>query len=97
MEPVTVINPWQNPKCEDSKPTLTYTSKCLLSYRGVEVYKNPAGSWDYTYEGMAIAQRAGFDSDMGRRIIDDLLLCESVSMCAEVRRHIASHQGMASP
>ena len=89
-EPVTVINPWHRSSCESSKLTLTYTGKCLLSYRGVEVYKNPAGSWDYTFAGMAITQRAGFNPEKAMRIIDQILsLTDDIHICDTVREHIA--------
>jgi hypothetical protein len=90
-EPVTVTNPWHRSTYESSKPTLTYTGKCLLNYRGVEVYKNPAGSWDYTFAGMAITQRAGFNLERAMRLIDQMLAGECLLVCDTVREHIAKN------
>ncbi len=90
---ITVTNPWHDAaRISNSKPVLSYEGRCLLSHRGVEVYKNPAGSWDYVYEGMAITQRAGFSQERARLLIDELLCLDSLTMCQTVRDHIASHQ-----
>jgi hypothetical protein len=94
---ITVINPWHKTSYEGSNPTLTYTDKCLLSYRGVEVYWNPRGSYDYTFNGMAITQRAGMsDKNKARAVIDALLDGDDATWrCETVAAHIAKHQTVA--
>ena len=87
---LTVTNPWHRPTYHDSKPNLSYAGRCLLSYRGVEVYKNPAGSWDYIYKGMAIAQRAGFHKDRAIALIDEMLAGKCILMCDHVLDHVLS-------
>ncbi len=78
---ITVTNPWHDAaRISNSKPVLSYEGRCLLSHRGVEVYKNPAGSWDYVYEGMAITQRAGINKGRACDIIDGILSMSDESM-----------------
>jgi len=92
--PLTVINPWHKASYEGSKPTLSYDGNCLLSYRGVEVYWNPRGSYDYTLKGMAITQRAGMSDKAKARAVIDALLDgdEATWRCDAVAAHIAKHQ-----
>lgn len=87
---MTYINPWYRPG-HGSGPTLTYKRPPLLIYRGVEVFKNPAGLWDYALDGMVITQRAGFERDRACAIIDGLLALEDPLMCEAVRAHIEAH------
>jgi hypothetical protein len=69
------INPFHNPTSAYSHREFTYDGKCLFEHRGVQVFKNPAGSWDYVIAGMTITQRAGFSKDhaVRRQLIDDIL------------------------
>lgn len=72
---IEVKNLW-HPSLKDnpySPVTFIYTGPCLFSHRGVEVYKNPRGSWDYITGGAAITQRAGFAKERAANIIDDIL------------------------
>ena len=92
---ITVINPWHNPaRISNSRPTLAYDGKPLLSYRGVEVYRGWGDSYDYTYKGMAITQRAGMsDKAKARAIIDAYLDGDESAYANEtVVAHIASHR-----
>lgn len=66
-------NLWHNPKSAYSKETFCYPGKILFSHRGVDVYKNPSGSWDYVLGDVTITQRAGFRPDGAALIIDDKL------------------------
>ncbi len=78
---ITAINPWYDAaRISNSKPVLAYEGNRLLSYRGVDVYRNLSGSWDYLYNGMAITQRAGFNKDRARAIIDGILSMSDESM-----------------
>lgn len=72
-EAVEVRNPWYNPQSSYSRRVFCYSGKCLFSHRGVSVYRNVAGSWDYVIGGCAITQRAGFDRTKAAAIIDGLL------------------------
>jgi hypothetical protein len=87
----TAINLWHNPINSDSKPVLSYEGRCLLSYRGVEIYKNPAGSWDYLLSDCAIAQRGGFDAERSKAMIDEMLAGQCPLLSKEVKAHIAQH------
>jgi hypothetical protein len=80
-------NLWHDSQSRSSKPFYTYTGRVLLSYRGVQVFKNPAGSWDYVLNGATITQRAGFEAGRARGIIDTLLAGDEMSAPA-VMAHI---------
>jgi hypothetical protein len=67
------INPWHHNERGECDETFSYDGKCLLDYRGVSIYKNVAGSWDYVFDGMTITQRAGFDPTRAQNIIDAIL------------------------
>lgn len=69
----TITNPWHNPRSAYSPVQFVYRDKPLFTHRGVEVYKNDAGSWDYVVGGMAITQRAGFNKDRAPLVIDEIL------------------------
>lgn len=63
-EAITVRNPWYNPRSAYTQGlTITYKGRSLFSHRGVEVYRNVRGSYDYVIAGCAIDQRAGFSRD----------------------------------
>ncbi len=84
----TARNPWYNPKTfRESHAFFTYPGKPLFAHRGVEVFYNTKGYWDYVLEGVTIAQRAGFGKDTAPAIIDGLL-DGSASCCEEVATHI---------
>lgn len=87
----TATNPWYNPSYCGSKPVLSYDGRCLLSYRGVEIYKNAAGSWDYLLGDCAIAQRGGFDAEKSKAMIDEMLAGECSLLSKEVQAHIAQY------
>jgi hypothetical protein len=69
----TTRNPFHNPQSGYSRTTFTYHGGPLFTHRGVTVYKNDAGSWDYVFEGVTIAQRAGFTKEGATRIIDEMM------------------------
>jgi len=59
-------------------------------WRGVEVFHNPAGSYDYVYEGAAISQRAGYEADTGAIITNAILdgfACVSDPVAEHLRQH----------
>lgn len=87
MKTTTAKNLWHVSGNSNSKPFYTYTGRVLLEYRGVQVFKNPAGSWDYVLNGATITQRAGFDAGRARVIIDTLLAGNEMSAAA-VLAHI---------
>jgi hypothetical protein len=71
--PIKVINPWHTKHNIYSRPFFEYFDKPIFTYRGVNVYKNYAGSWDYVLGDTAITQRAGFRKEASPAIIDSLL------------------------
>jgi hypothetical protein len=70
---IIAINPWHHNERGECDETFSYDGKCLLDYRGVSVYKNVAGSWDYIFDGMTITQRAGFSPEVAPLIINFIL------------------------
>jgi hypothetical protein len=73
MDTIVTINPWHHNERGECDETFSYDGKKLFEYRGVTVYKNVAGSWDYVFQGMTITQRAGFHGQMGAMFIDAIL------------------------
>lgn len=67
------VNLWYNPSRSPGPAIFSYPGESLLNYRGVDVFKNPAGSWDYVLNGATIAQRAGFNREGAKDNIDGLL------------------------
>lgn len=88
MNTTTAKNLWHQSGNSYSKPVFTYTGRALFTYRGVQVFKNPAGSWDYILNGAAITQRAGFSKDKAPAIIDALLSGRDEYAGAAVMAHI---------
>lgn len=89
---MTATNPWFRPNNPYSVRQFNYPGRCLFTYRGVEVYKNPAGSWDYILDGVAITQRAGFSADKAPAIIDAILDGDEYTYCADaVCEHLRAH------
>lgn len=55
--------------------------------RGVEVYRNPAGSFDFVVGGACVGMRAGYSTSEG---LDDLL--DGRQCCSqEVANHLRAH------
>lgn len=67
------INPWYVSNNSYSKQFFEYSDKPLFSHRGVSVYYNNSGSYDYVIENTTIGQRAEFKNDAAPKIIDDML------------------------
>lgn len=89
----TAINPWRNqkpPYATLGPEKFEYNGKPLLTYRGVEVYKNPCGSWDYVFDGMTITQRSGFTKDGAPGVIDEIF--GGKSLCNQnIADHLTRH------
>lgn len=79
-------NLWYRADSPYSKRHYNYAGACLFTYRGVEVFQNDAGSWDYVIANATIAQRAGFSAKTARVVIDELL--DGKHPCADA---VASH------
>jgi len=92
------VNLWYSPSRSVSPAIFTYPGKSLLNHRGVDVLKNPAGSWDYILNGAAITQRAGFDRETAIKLIDGLLDGDTDHWwCSDkVLAHIKNSQGSKS-
>ncbi len=73
MNPLIVTNPWYNPRSAYSTPQFKYTGPALLTHRGVSVYRNPSGSYDYVIGGMTITQRHGLTKSVAPLVIDGIL------------------------
>lgn len=93
MNTTKAINPWFSPHYSQCAPVLEYTGKPELVYRGVAVFYNYRGSYDYIMAGMAITQRAGLSSkERGRAVIDAILDGRDNGqfpwVCETVRKHL---------
>lgn len=69
----TAINPWFRKDSPYSHKIFEYPGSKLFEYRGVEVYKNKEGSFDYILGDTAITQRAGFSKESAPSVIDEIL------------------------
>jgi hypothetical protein len=88
--PADVIcqNLWHRPDSAYSQRQFVYRGKCLFEHRGVKIYKNPAGSWDCTFNGVTITQRAGFHKETAAELIDGILDGTAVMPVADA---VANH------
>ena len=66
-------NPWANSTQVPGAPYFEHSGPTLGEWRGVQVVKNPAGSFDYVLQGCALTMRAGFDRDTFREVVDEIL------------------------
>ena len=86
----TIRNPWYLKGEPYYKRFFEYTNDPIFSYRGVDVYVNYAGSWDYVLGDTAITQRAGFKKDSASSIIDEILDGKTL-VSDKVAEHIKAH------
>jgi hypothetical protein len=69
----TAKNLWHTYGSPYSKPVFEYPRKAIYERRGVQVFANPSGSFDYVAGGAAICQRAGFNQETAALVIDGIL------------------------
>lgn len=86
----TTKNLWHRSDSAYSPKEFKYAGPCLFEHRGVQVFKNPAGSWDYTFAGATIMQRAGFTRTAATGFIDEVL--DGAAPTHEsVKQHVNTH------
>ena len=66
-------NPWADATQVRGAPFFEHDGPKLGEWRGVEVFKNPAGSFDFVLNGCALTLRAGFDPQGFRAVVDEIL------------------------
>lgn len=90
MNAIITKNPWFKPQSAYSRREYRYEGKPLAEHRGVQVFKNSAGSWDWVISGMTVGQRAGFHKDRFAAAMDELL--DGKWPCAQaVAEHLRFH------
>lgn len=92
MTTTTTRNPWHRPqKLEYGPAFYVYDGKPLATYRGVSVFWNHLGSYDYIFAGVTITQRAGFTKSRVPEIVDLLLTGNDPLSNETVNAHIRAN------
>ena len=85
-------NPWHKPgKPEYGPETYIYEGQPIATHRGVSVFWNPCGSYDYVFAGVTITQRAGLTKSRVPEIVDSLLTGNDPLSNATVNAHIRAN------
>ena len=88
----TARNPWHKPgKTEYGPETYVYYGKPLSAHRGVSVFWNHRGSYDYVFAGVTITQRAGLTKSRVHEIVDSLLTGNDQLSNSTVKAHIRAN------
>ena len=93
------LNLWHEDRSGNKYGPAVYRNDAcaVLEYRGVTVYKLHNQSFDYVFAGAAITQRAGFNADRAKGVIDGLLDETGHDWSSErVKAHIRLHMAVAA-
>lgn len=88
---ITAVNPFRSALTPHQAKTFTYTGPALYAHRGVSVYRNNDGSWDYVFEGVTITQRGNPKTEENAVRLIDAMLDGQEPRPKAVCEHLAKH------